>query len=452
MGPKLPIASLFLVLLVLSNCKEGGGPTKPPSPPTDSVNAGPKIVQIYPPVNSQGPYENFYPAQLSQIKVVFNKCMNFASVCKAVAITSTAGDIRVDTNLITSIANTAFFITPSDSTGRLISFWRIGQRYTFTISSVAHDTSGNKLQPPFSMNFMPEPTFRVTGVTDSLAVSAPFYVKFNGLVDTSIFSAINILPQVTATWHLSYDSMSVYANLSGVQNTDVAYIVNVTVDAHDKEGNHLPQDFTTTFRFTSSPFRITTFIPSNMSNQVSLSDDIYVGCTMVIDTGSIRSAFHIRPPIAGQFLISGEVYFFYVPVSNFLPETTYTVSIDSSLRALGGPSLSRSYVFSFQTLPFEVISTVPGDGQINVQPSTFINVDFDAFIDPGSVPGSFSLVDPSNTIVEGEFLSSPEGFSFLPSTVLKSNTAYRVSISNEMRTREGWHLKNSYTFSFRTGG
>jgi hypothetical protein len=440
------------MVILLAGCKGTEGPTESPEIPSHPVDTlKPKITFTYPPMNSQGPYSGFYPANNSIIKIAFNKTMNSASVRRAVAITSPRGNIRADTNMVITTDGYVFFITPVDSSGHLLSRWWIGENYTFTIASSAHDTSGNALQPAFTMNFMPEPLFRIPGATNLLQKNSPFFINFNSLVDTSIFSAIKIAPQVTGYWYISVDSMSACAYPLNVQANETTYTVIVTTDAHDKYDNHLST--AVTFPFTTvaapTPFTIVTAIPQNTSS--SLFPNIYIGCSLLVDTGTIRSAFHIKPNILGQFIF-GDVYFYFNPSRDYFPETTYIVTIDTTLREEGGTGLSAQYVFSFKTPPFEVQSTLPADSQTAVDTASDISVEFDAMIDDDSVPTSFSLVNLSNAVVvQGSYIYNPNAFFFEPAQPLYANTNYRATISTGLRTREGVALKSPYTFSFKTG-
>ena len=454
-------ARIFVVLptiflIIVSSCKSPESPTEPVKPkptPVDSLvdpAIQPKVIATWPGINSQGPYAGFYPANQSQLQIRFNKKMDVSSVFRAVDISAPGGNIKVDTNLCTSYGGTNFSITPTDSTGHLLKLWTVGQAYTFTISTSARDVNGNHLQPVFSMSFTPEPYLRITAVTESLQTNSPFIMNFNSLVDTSIISSIHITPFATGSWYISFDSMSACAYPLYLLMSDSTYTVTVTTDAHDKLGNYLPSIFTSTLRSVMvSEFRIITVIPNSTAN--SLFQSIYIGCTKFIDTSTIRPAFHISPKVTGYFFIPNDVYYYFKITRNYIPETSYTVTIDSTLRESNGPSLSAPYVFTFKTPPFRIDYNYPADKDTGVPPAAAIDVTLNGFIDITSVPASFHLVDRNNNPVTGTLYTFDYGFYFEPSPSLMQTMEYRATITTALHTPEGISLKSEYTFSFKTG-
>lgn len=466
------------IILIFSSCKGPEGPMGPAGPAGQGLGSlsdpsiMPKVIYTYPPQNSVGPYEFFYislgwiyersssiyyyfPVYMSQFQVRFNKYMDISSIRRSIAMSSPLGDVRIDTNYILSIGGDVFFINPVDTNGTRMSRWRIGQNYTFTVSSNARDINGNALQPSFGMSFMPEPYFRVrdiypvNGATKIATSNSNIVFSFNSAVDTSIRSLIQISPPVFGQWYLSYDSMSLSLGYPSLENA-TTYTMTIGTNAHDTYGNHLLQPFVSSF--TTLPFGVSYTYPANGSTGTGLTDQIDVEFTSGLDSSTIRSAFKIHPSIAGQFYLNySSSSFQFSPLNEYVFDTVYTVTIDSSIRGSDGSKLAAPYNFSFRTAPFRVSYTYPYDGSSNNATSSNIQVTCDALIDSASVSSSFVLFDSSNVAVAGIFTIYSNSFSFTPTVLLKPNAFYRATVSTGLRSKQGKTLASPYSFSFMTG-
>jgi Big-like domain-containing protein len=477
------IAAAVLLTFCVNSCKGPEGPVGPAGPPGTGLESlgdpaiQPKVIYTYPSANSVGPYDDFYlllgwfidrepgyyvPVYFSQFQARFNKYMDRSSVRRSVAFSSPSGDLRADTNYVVSVGGDVFFINPVDTLGRRFSQWKVGESYTFTISSGAKDINGNSLQPGFSMNFTPEPVFRVkrvyppngaTDVTPQGYNYGEIVLAFNSPVDTSIISAIQISPEVPGEWYVSYDSLSVYLVEAQDLRNSTTYTIGVNTAAHDKFGNHLPQPFSS--YFSTLPFEVRYTSPANHSTNVNVRPYIEFDFTAVLDTSTIRAAFKMEPAAAGSLsFYVNSTYFYFYPSEDLRFDTTYVVTVDSTLRSRRGLKLAEPYVLSFRTQPFSVNSTYPSDDQQNVDRGTYISVSFNGIIDTGSVRSSFSLVDSSGVGIPGTFYwygGPASSFEFYRGVFLAPNATYTARITTGLRSASGVALKTPYSFSFTTG-
>lgn len=398
--PKSIIYGVLILSLVSLSCEGPTGPPGPPGPGWESLtdpNIKPKVFYTYPPINSTGPYEDLYLLRcgwefcyyISQFQARFNKIMDVSSVRRAVKISSPLGDIRSDTNYIVTVGGDVFLINATDSNGYSFNYkFKIGQQYQLSVDSTAKDINGNFLRPGFSMIFIPEPYFRVQRIEPKNgATEVPYYswiyIYFNSHVDTSIFSKIHISPDIAGQWRLSYNSSDVYYEQS-VLGKQTTYTITIDSSAHDRYGNRLPYPFTSTF--STAPFKVAGTSPPDGGTNVSLNSSLNIYCNALIDTGTVCSAFRVNPPTAGYFsMYDGGSYFSFIPFNELLPDTTYTVIIDTTLQAKNGTRLSAPYQFSFRTTSFQVAYTYPSNGQTNVSLYYNIEVYFTASIDTGTV-------------------------------------------------------------------
>jgi hypothetical protein len=109
------------------------------------------------------------------------------------------------------------------------------------------------------------------------------------------------------------------------------------------------------FSFTTAPFRVTGAQPGDGSDLVYRGSTIGVYCNALIDTGTSRSSFTLRDSTGG--VVAGAVVnfsyqsgsFYFSPTGLLAPRMTYTATVSTSLKALGGAPLSAPYTFVFKT-------------------------------------------------------------------------------------------------------
>jgi hypothetical protein len=149
-----------------------------------------------------------------------------------------------------------------------------------------------------------------------------------------------------------------------------------------------------------------------------------------------------------------EIYF--EPNTALLPDTTYTITIDTSVRSASGAKMPQPYTFSFTTANSNIIANPlyvqysnPSNGDSDVSPQQTITFEFNEAVDTASLRKGFSLVPP----VAGLFgLNNvyQEEFSFSPIMPLPLGTTYTVTLAASVKSTNGDSLGTPYTFTFKT--
>ncbi|MBS4029327.1 MAG: Ig-like domain-containing protein [Ignavibacteriales bacterium] len=451
MSKYILLFSAVIAIIYFNSCKGPQGPA--------GVNGNdgltdpkikPKIIYTFPAANSEGPYED----DASRIQFRFNKIMDRVSVKRAITLSSSVGGIYTDSNYISASSGDIFFISPRDSNDNFSFRYRVGQTYTVTISTLAKDVNGNYLSSPFSMTFKPEPNFRVTSISPSngstpSSLNSPIYIYFDSPVDTSIFSSIHIFPSIVGgSWKIvngyPYDSSDISFSHSGFEE-NTQYTITIDTTAHDKYGDKLNQQFSSSF--TSTTFQIRSTYPSNGDNNVSIYNGIHVSFNDNIDTGSVRNAFSISPTVAGQF-VAYYGSFSFNPDSLFLENTQYSVTISSALKSKNGIHLPSAYSFTFTTAGFQVSETYPRNGSNDVTLDRYIRITLSNPIDTSTIRNAFSI--SPNVAGYFTYISNTSYFQFFPLVSFEENTEYTVGISTSLRSKRGSNLSAPYSFSFTT--
>ncbi len=99
----------------------------------------------------------------------------------------------------------------------------------------------------------------------------------------------------------------------------------------------------------------------------------------------------------------------------------------------------------------EVVSTNPGENDVNVSTNSTIVVTFNSDMDAATVNSTnFTLKDGTDDVV-GTVAYNNKVATFVPLDNLKIATMYVASISSDVKNTSGVSLANNYSFSFTTG-
>ena len=419
----------------------------------------PRVTFTDPPMNSVGPYLSWgeYTFAGYPLLVRFNKLMESVSVRRAIRITSSLRTFTVDTNAVygESKYNAQYTFYPQRPYYYGIAPPQIGEVFTVRMASPAVDVNGNLLLPGLLGTFVPEPTLRVQTTTPVQggilgAGENTIVLAFNGTLDSTIFNSISLDPPYQERWEIRmYDSTVVSIRLSA-PIPGIAHRVRVAAGARDKSGNVLPEPFNLDFRTQGMELvdggRDEGTIPLFQPHRLRFS--------RLLDTATVRAAIHITLPVAGGV---GVFFYFYPlttfefqPLTDFAPQTRYTVVIDTSLRSADGAHLSEPATFSFTTDAFRMTGSTPSDGETGVSTGTGALISFSGRLDTSTTRRSFSSSPAADWVYYTGY--GPSVMSFYPVDTLHSFTTYAVTIDTSLRSLGGYHLAAPFTITYTTGG
>ncbi len=334
--------------------------------PIDDPYTTPHIIWTDPLAGAVGP-NIMSPGNV--VKIRFDKLMDSKSVVRAVTLSPSSEWVYIDTTRSGPVEGTTFDfpLTPEPSYLPIVMdakldarfppwyviqypYFKVGQTYTISVAASAQDVFGNTIDQPDSFSFTPEPYFRVTDTAPldndtAIPPLASIAVRFNALIDTaSVRNALSLSPTVNGTSASYYGSWGFYWMPSPMFAPETQYTVTIGTQAKDVDEHQLPSPFI--FSFTTAPYSVTGSNPNGSGIPRNTTIGIY--CNFFVDSASVVAAFHSVPPIAGTFQISGTS--FYVTPSSFLSsQTTYTITISTSLKGTNGFAMKSPYSFSFTT-------------------------------------------------------------------------------------------------------
>jgi hypothetical protein len=456
---KIQVLLLLVICFIAITCKETDTIYTPVETLTDP-SVKPVVIYSFPGSNSIGPYSGFS----STITVRFNKLMDASTLQHAVHFISPIGDLLPDTSTISINQGDVASITPIRSNLLYPLLWKVGRSYILRIDSTAKDINGNRLSPSFELTFKPEPYFRVKTISPASGAvnvnTSTLQIAFNALVDPSIRSLVTLSPSGSGLWRYSSIGTGVYdSSIINFQNSSVftigkCYTISIGNNAVDKNGNLLTGGFASSF--TTIPFAVTSTSPSDGSAGVSLSLlRISVAFSDSIDTSTVPAALSITPPIAGSISYLSNPRVLYFNASNtLLPDTVYTVKIDTSIRSKSHSRLAQPYSFSFVTgsayagsSSFYVNSTSPGNGDTTATSGTTIWIYFNTALDTASVRNAFGIVPAVDGLISFPY---SDVLSFSPIRYLATGTLYTITLAGSIKSKSGIALGSPYTFSFST--
>lgn len=451
---------IFLLLSLVSiTCKETDTIYEPTNTNTlTDPSVKPAVIYTFPAANSVGPYDDFR----SSFTMRFNKLMDFASLNHAIHFYSDLGDVRSDTSVLSINQGDVATITSIQSDVSIPFLWRVGKSYTLQIDSTAKDVNGNRLRSSYRMLFSPEPYFRVKSISPASGSvnvnTSTLQIAFNAPVDSLMRSRIAIIPTVDGLWHyvryspIVFDSSQIIFQNSSPFLPGSTYTVSISSTATDKNGDSLTGGFTSSFSTVS--FGVISSNPSDGTvNWPRTSRAISISFSDSLDTATVRQAINISPATVGQLSYSTNFHILnYITSNNLLPDTVYTVSIDSSIHAKSGARLLEPYIFSFLTAPanyptFRIYSTDPSNGDTNVTPQTSIWMYFSDSLDSATLRHGFSIVPALDGLitVQNGYLAV-----FSPFKTFALGTSYTVNLAANVSSLSGVQLGSPYSFSFKT--
>jgi hypothetical protein len=363
---------LYVLLIVFSfnlGCRGPEGPQGPQGDPGPNLDAltdptiMPTVIATYPPSNSEGPYADF---GTSQIQIRFNKIMDRASVIRAMRIGSNRRPVYVDSNDVHSVGGDVFTFHPIDNFDVPVTLWKIRERDTVTIDTTAKDINGNNLSSAYIFTFMPEPKFRVVSVyppdgASGVPADTVIRIIFNSQVGTYVGDNTRMNPSIGGKWYLddpNGNRTSIHFQPGTTFSTNTQYTVTINGLTSDLDGYQLGTNYV--WSFTTGSFKVLSISPPDGSLEVALYRPLTVFLTSQIDTSTIRSSITISPPTPGKLkLFERFTGFTFVPDPELLPDTPYTIRIDTTIRSLLGERIPEPEEFNFRTDKFRVLLTSP---------------------------------------------------------------------------------------------
>ena len=339
--------------------------------------------------------------------------------------------------------------------------------YTAILTSSITNVSGIPLVNDYVWTFMTinnispfvistDPSNEETNVVLSKVVSATFSESMNA---STINGSSFILRQGTTiiSGVVSYTGVTAKFTPTSPLVANTTYTGTISASVKSSTGINMSSDYVWIFSTGSilAPTVIFTD-PANGETGVVLNKVVRAGFSTPMNPLTITTESFIL--MQGVNLIPGTVTYAgtiatFTPTQALKPNTVYTGTIKTLAKNIVGTPLLNDYVWSFTTvlnLAPVIISTDPTNNAINVPTNKVVTANFSMAMDPSSITTtSFFMMQGVNS-VKGVVLYQGTTASFVPSSSLKSNTLYTVTITNAVKNLAGVTMVNNYVWSFTT--
>jgi hypothetical protein len=311
------------------------------------------VLAIAPTVISTDPTNN-------ATNVALNKTISatFSVPMDAGTISTTTFTVKEGANnvagVVTYTGSTASYNPNSD----LVS----GKVYTCTITTGAQNVAGTPLANDYVWTFTTivpvaptvistDPTNNATNVALNKTISATFSVPMDaGTISTTTFTVKEGANNVAGV--VSYTGSTASYNPNSDLVSGKVYTCTITTGAQNVAGTPLAANYIWTFTAISIPPTVVSTDPANNATNVDLNKTVTATFSEAMDGGTINTtSFTIKNGannVAGVVSYAGLVATFN-PNSNLLSGTTYTGTITTAAKNVGGTSLVSNYVWTFTT-------------------------------------------------------------------------------------------------------
>lgn len=144
----------------------------------------------------------------------------------------------------------------------------------------------------------------------------------------------------------------------------------------------------------------------------------------------------------------------FVPTYKFTPNTTYTGTVETTVKDLKGNALQTPYIWSFSTgavIVPTVLSTDPANNDTGVALNKIITAVFSVPMDSLTINTTTFTIRQGLTPVAGTVSYTGTTATFIPVVALISNLTYTGTITTGATSKDAVSLLANYVWTFKTG-
>lgn len=334
----------------------------------------------------------------------------------------------------------------------------VGIRWPFTTAADATD----KVAPTITGK---TPDSGVNGVSLTSGVSVTFSEAMDAGTITTATVSLLAAGNNPVTGSVTYDAATMtatfYSESSLLPNT--LYVAVVTTGVMDIAGNALAAQESWSFRTLdlSAP-TVLTFAPANFATSVPIDSVVTATFTEAMDATTLtNTTFTLTDPTGGS--VAGAVTYnpstktaTFTPGGNLTASTEYLVKLSMVIADTAGNKMASQVLWRFTTVDNSAPTLVarnPAPNAAAVSPDVKVQAVFSEAIDPTTVNlDSVKLATVAGVQVVGTVVydENTRVMTFTPTGALAALTAYRVTVTSQMRDLAGNRLAAAQTWDFTT--
>jgi hypothetical protein len=270
----------------------------------------------------------------------------------------------------------------------------------------------------------------------------------------------------TITTYNNVQSFTYYFNLSDCL-TDTTYTVTLSKEALDTGGVALDSALSFSFSTVQSAtaFDDIEMDPYNGEDYVDLMHNQGITITFPkrMDQASVEAHLRMVPSDTDAILLWKDYNKLAILTSGriLMPDTTYTITIDSAALDADGNVLGKTTVLSFSTRSIMVTGATPAYGDMMADPGSVLILSFNTYMDKNTFAGRIALVSGNGDTVAGTtdyyHYSTTSGtiwikdrIMFDPSPLLANDEKYTLYVMPGVTDRIGRPMLQGYRLTFVT--
>ena len=397
--------------------------------------------------------------------VLLNKVVTatFSVPMDPLTLTATTFTVKRGTN---PVAGTVSY-TGSTASFTPTSSLKADSLYTATITTAVKNVAGNPLLSDYVWTFTTgsrptvtatSPANNATGVFLNKVVTATFSVPMDPLTLTATTFTLK-QGTVSIAGAITYTGSTASFTPTNPLIAGTLYTATITTGAKNTVGTALANNFVWTFTTgtVAEPTVISTD-PLNLATGVALNKVVEATFSEAMDPLTITaSTFTLK---IGTTVVAGAVSYagttaMFTPSSNLLGGTTYTATVTTGAKNVGGVPLKNDFVWTFTTgiiAAPTVILTDPLNLATGVALNKVMSATFSEAMDPLTITASSFTLKIGTTSVAGAVNYSGTTATFTPTVALLSGTTYTATITTVAKNVAGIALANNFVWSFSTVG
>jgi len=195
--------------------------------------------------------------------------------------------------------------------------------------------------------------------------------------------------------------------------------------------------------------------PDSNSTKVRLNTAITVDFDIPMNITSVQNAFVISPNVSGSFSWSdNDKHLKFQPGSKLVPNTGYTVSIDTTAKTLFNINLNNKFELPFKTREkLNLVLAYPENGSNEISTTVNIILNFDAPLNVNTLANNIFFQDANGvgvSLIADQSAFAKGSIIFKPVYPLKNSSQYKVLLKDGLGDVDGLLLGQNYEFDFTT--
>lgn len=394
-----------------------------------------------------------------ETNVLLNKAISatFSKQMQAATINATTFTLQQGANAITGAVTysgkTAVF-TPAN-------ILAVNTVYKATITTGATDSAGNTIAANYVWTFT---TGNAPVVIATDPVNGDLNVPAGKIITASFSTAMDPATITTANFLVKQGATVVTGTVSYAGTTakfvptnplamNLPFTATITSGVKDALGNSMAANYVWNFSTNSAP-AVASTDPANLATNIALNKTITATFSKAMDPATINALTYTLKQ--GNTLIPATVSYTgitasLVPVTALLANTVYTALVTTGAKDPSGNPLAVAYSWSFTTSTIPtVLSSDPGNGEINVVYNKVITAVFSKPMDPVTINALTFTVFQGATQVFGTIGYTGTTASFRPAVLLGDNKIYTATITTGAKDPTGNPIPANYVWNFTT--